>query len=67
MPIYDFECQKCSKKFEFIVNPGETITRCFDCGGEAHKTMTPTTHKSYSINGNNDASVTPKRYRKEDK
>ena len=61
MPIYEYECKKCGAIFEAIVKPSDSV-HC-DCGSdEVEKQLT--SHSSYSITGNNTASVTPKRFRK---
>ena len=64
MPIYVFQCEECNKLFEQIMKATDTdIPKCEGCGNpETHKIITM--HQSYSINGNNSASITPKRFRK---
>lgn len=32
MPIYEFRCNKCDKKIEILLMPGEK-PQCPDCGG----------------------------------
>jgi putative FmdB family regulatory protein len=37
MPIYEYECEKCGKRFERLVwSSDKTEPRC-ECGGEARK------------------------------
>ena len=38
MPTYDYECEKCGKKFEiFHSMTAEPIKKCPDCKGKVHK------------------------------
>ena len=42
MPLYDYECSKCSTKFDKLLSLSEykTPQSCPDCGGEGIKLMT---------------------------
>ena len=62
MPLYDYRCSKCKHEFE-IIRPAHLTTRplCPECKGSADKM--PVGTKSYSIKGDNSASVTPKKHR----
>jgi putative FmdB family regulatory protein len=58
MPIYEFYCKRCQGNFESLMKPYDPV-RCPECGGvECEKQITA--HSSYSIQGDNSASVTPK-------
>ena len=50
MPIYEYECLKCGRKFEviqkFTDNPLEI---CSQCGGHVHKLIS---HSSFILKGN---------------
>lgn len=35
MPIFEYECQKCGKKFEELVRSHEEEVRCPKCGAPA--------------------------------
>jgi putative FmdB family regulatory protein len=40
MPLYEYECARCGKRFELIQKfsaPPETA--CIDCGGKAHRLL----------------------------
>ena len=38
MPTYDYECDKCGKKFEkFQKMSDELLKKCPDCGGKVHR------------------------------
>jgi len=37
VPIYDFKCEKCGRKFERIVKMDETMIDCDGCGYLAGK------------------------------
>lgn len=66
MPLIDYLCDKCNKTTEIIAKfpiPTEVLCELDDCGGTALKQLS--SHSSYKINGNNSASVTPKRFRGE--
>jgi len=42
MPIYEYECQKCSLRFEVRKHFGEDgATPCPQCGTEAHRLFSP--------------------------
>ena len=75
MPLYVYVCEACGQTQEIIrsveerdaplncehktsVFPGDSIIKTYPM------IRTPTTHKSYTIQGDNSASVTPKRFRK---
>jgi len=48
MPILEYECGKCGKKFEVLKNTSEVIgdiTECMHCGGEAKKLLSAFAHK----------------------
>ena len=40
MPIYDFKCSSCSKRFEQLVKPGETPD-CPACGASGAERLFP--------------------------
>ena len=43
MPIYEYQCKKCSKKIELIQKmTDEPLTECDLCGGELKKLITST-------------------------
>ena len=42
MPLYDFKCEKCSHKFEEIVNIDISSTACPKCGDVALKVFSGT-------------------------
>lgn len=64
MPIFQFVCDKCGKHFERIIKHSEIDD--VDCPACKSKSLFRplTAHGSYTINGNNSASVTPKKFRK---
>ncbi len=37
MPIYEYECEKCGKRFERLVWSSEKVEPRCECGGEARK------------------------------
>lgn len=38
MPLYDYKCTKCGKKFEVIQKMSdEAVAACPDCGGEGKR------------------------------
>jgi len=37
MPIYEFACEKCKKRFESLVRPGTAKVPCPDCGSKKVK------------------------------
>ena len=42
MPIYEYECKKCSIRFELIKNFGENgNVKCPECASEAYRIFTP--------------------------
>ena len=42
MPLYDYKCKKCNKKFEDFKMVSEMKTSiCPECGGEAENVFTP--------------------------
>lgn len=67
MPLYDFECKECNYVFEEIrsiaqCTAGAPNPSCPKCGsGQVFRKLSAV--KSYSINGKNDASTTPKKHR----
>ena len=75
MPVLrDFKCDDCAHEFEsqedkplcprnlaFDLNPGRLIMPGETCGGLTHPL--PVGTKSYTIKGDNSASVTPKKHR----
>ncbi len=43
MPIYEYQCTKCSKKIEVMQKmTDEPLTECGSCGGELKKLITST-------------------------
>lgn len=63
MPLRDFKCEKCDNEIkDRLVKVSDMTIKCPECENEMNAILS--THKSYTINGNNSASVTPKRYRK---
>ena len=43
MPIYEYECTKCSKHFEIMQKiSDDTLTSCRECGGDLKKLITNT-------------------------
>ncbi len=65
MPIFNLKCcsDECGKHFEFLGKIEEIQDlRCPKCGSdEIARQMSA--HASYSIRGDNSASVTPKQFR----
>ncbi len=59
VPLYDFECPSCGHKFDSTEKMGTTETQCPVCLGTAKLVFS--SNITYVINGNNDASVTPKK------
>jgi putative FmdB family regulatory protein len=42
MPIYEYECKKCSTRFELRKNFGQNgDAQCPECASEAHRVFTP--------------------------
>jgi putative FmdB family regulatory protein len=39
MPLYEFYCEKCGKKFEELCRSGVTTIQCGSCGSEAKKVI----------------------------
>lgn len=63
MPLYDFECPQCGhQEHNKLTAVGEPL-RCPQCGEWLKRLLS--TFGSYSIKGNNTASITPKKYRGE--
>jgi putative FmdB family regulatory protein len=52
MPVYDFECQGCSKVFTLLVRSDETPT-C-ECGGNLLRRFSPTKYLFYPYKLNDD-------------
>lgn len=64
MPWYEYECTECEIVFDMIrpISESDRKGLCPSCGAvDCERTIT--THGSYSIKGNNSASVTPKKFR----
>lgn len=62
MRIYDYFCEKCSTKLEDVLVKEATDKVSCSCGGEM--TRLPSFVKSYTIWGDNSASITPKKHRR---
>ncbi len=42
MPLYEYECKKCKKRFEKIRSFSDPpITKCIHCGGSVKKLISP--------------------------
>ena len=64
MNCYDFQCEKCEKIQEIFTHGCEVHTWTCDCGGSMKRL--PVGVKAYSWGaGDNSASVTPKKFRRE--
>ena len=61
MPLYEFLCESCNHKFESTEPIGTKEVPCELCGKKA--VLQLSFNISYTIQGNNDASTTPKRKR----
>jgi hypothetical protein len=64
VPLIEYKCELCGKSRDEIMRfpiPTEIACGVDNCQGTAHKQMSM--HGSYKINGNNSASVTPKKFR----
>lgn len=49
MPIYEYECPSCGKRFELIQRfSDEPISICPECGGHLHKLIS---HSSFILKG----------------
>ena len=59
MPIYEFHCENCDLHFEKRVNMDE-IAPCPACEKEFFVTKQVSAPATYSIKGDNSASVSPK-------
>lgn len=64
MPLFEMDCMECQHKDTYLVRKQEEAKdeRCKNCGSDQLQ-LCLSTIGSYSIKGNNSASVTPKRYR----
>lgn len=50
MPIYEYECLKCGRKFEVIQKFTDSpLESCTQCGGNMHKLIS---HSSFILKGN---------------
>ncbi len=66
MPLYEYECPVCPHGEELIhaaTSRPPLCKPCLDRGETVTMRKRISTHKSYSIQGDNSASVTPKRFR----
>lgn len=64
MPIYNFRCNECGKHFERIVKRDEVNqVECEACNKADSVELMMSVFGSYSIKGNNSASITPKKFR----
>lgn len=62
MPVRDFICESCSAKMSnVLVLSSEKEPEVCSCGGKLKREISYT--GSYSIKGDNSASITPKRFR----
>lgn len=64
MPWYEYSCPNCNIIFDMVrpISEWDKNGLCPECAyEECPKTVTA--HGSYSIKGNNSASVTPKKFR----
>jgi putative FmdB family regulatory protein len=42
LPIYEYECDACAKRFEVIQRfSDEPISRCRECSGPVHRVLSP--------------------------
>lgn len=64
MPLHEMDCMECKHKDTYLVRNQDELKdeRCKQCGSDALQ-LCLSTFGSYSISGNNSASVTPKKYR----
>ncbi|MEN6521733.1 MAG: zinc ribbon domain-containing protein [Armatimonadota bacterium] len=51
MPIYEFRCNECDKKFEKLCKVGQNDAACPDCGGESSKLFSAFFARSVSSDG----------------
>ncbi|MEN6370764.1 MAG: zinc ribbon domain-containing protein [Armatimonadota bacterium] len=51
MPIYEFRCNNCDRKFEKLCKMGQNDAACPDCGGEATKLFSTFFGRSTSSDG----------------
>ncbi len=48
MPVYEYQCEKCKKNFEFLQKVDDApIEKCEECGGDLHKTFGKMTFHLY--------------------
>lgn len=48
MPVYEYECKKCKKTFEFLQKVSdEPLTDCEECGGDLQKSFSKMTFHLY--------------------
>lgn len=65
MPIYEFECEDCfdiMERWMRIEESEDAVTKCGNCGGTAHKIMSP---NSFHLKGDGWFNK-PKKYANED-
>ena len=64
MPLYEMQCLECSTTDTYLVKKMEETQyeRCRACGSDQLQ-MVMSAIGTYSIKGNNSASVTPKKFR----
>lgn len=64
MPLYEMDCLECEHKDTYLVKSQAEVVheRCKQCGSDQLQ-MCLSTFGTYSIKGNNSASVTPKKHR----
>ena len=48
MPLYEYACKKCNKRFEIIQSIGTDSAKCPDCGSECKKLVSAT---SFQLKG----------------
>ena len=48
MPLYEYACKKCNKRFEIIQSIGADSAKCPDCGSECKKLVSAT---SFQLKG----------------
>jgi putative FmdB family regulatory protein len=37
MPVYEYDCEECGRRFDLLVQRKDEEVRCSDCGGERVK------------------------------